>query len=231
MLTTHRLLSTWDRQVDKYICLSEFTKNLFVSGGLKAEKLAIKPNFLQEDPGISLQDDRYFLFLGRFTAEKGLHRLLDAWELLPQSIPIKIVGDGPLMDEVRTRAETMSNVQILGHKSREEAMALLRYATALVFPSQWYETFGLVSLEASASAKPVIASGLGTLLNTVIDGETGLHFEPKSADSLAEKVHYLWDNPEIAQRMGLNGRQMFEEHFSPEANFQQLLAIYEEVLL
>jgi len=104
MLTTHRLLQTWQQQVDTYIALTEFARNKLIQGGLPAAKVVIKPNFVDPDPGFGQGEGNYALFVGRLSVEKGIDVLLTAWERLGQKIPLKILGDGALAPQVSDAA-------------------------------------------------------------------------------------------------------------------------------
>ena len=144
MLSVHHLLQTWDKQIDTYISLTEFGREQFIEGGLQADKIVVKPNTLPFDPGFSSADDRYMLFVGRLAPEKGLRVLLHAWRHLPD-IPLKIIGDGPLWEELQSfiADHDLQHVELLGSMSHAAVIEHLHNATALLFPSQWYEPFGL----------------------------------------------------------------------------------------
>ena len=98
MLTVHRWLKTWREQVDLYVTPSEFARRKFIEGGLPAEKIIVKPNFVHPDPYEREGSGDYTLFVGRLSWEKGAGTLLRAWEKV-QSIPLTILGDGPLMPD------------------------------------------------------------------------------------------------------------------------------------
>ncbi|OLE74348.1 MAG: glycosyl transferase family 1, partial [Bacteroidetes bacterium 13_1_20CM_4_60_6] len=100
MLTAHRWLGTWQRSVDAYIAMTEFAREKFIAGGLPAEKIAIKPNFCATDPGIGNGAGGYALFVGRLSAEKGVETLMAAWRRLGGTVPLYVVGDGPLAPAV-----------------------------------------------------------------------------------------------------------------------------------
>lgn len=231
MLNLHRLLKTWDTQIDKYICLSENSRQIFVDGGLPADKMMVKGNFLEKDPGIGLSDERYFVFLGRLSPEKGLSILLNAWKDL-RDIPLKIIGEGPMREELSSfiQEHQMKHVELLGFMPHAEALELVKRATAQVVPSQWQEPFGLVAIEAFACAKAVVASKLGALSNIVEDGVNGLHFDAKDSASLAEKVKLLWEDPKTTERMGKNARQSYEQNYTSAANYQVLMKAYQELV-
>ncbi len=227
MLTVHRLLKTWTKQVDVYIALTEFARCKFIEGGLPAEKISVKPNFIYPDPGNGEHGGNFALFVGRFSAEKGVKTLLTAWRLL-KGVPLKVVGDGPLMAEVRGCVEREGlTVEVLGRRSHEEVFALMRSASFLLFPSEWYETFGMTIAEAFACGLPVVASQLGAMAEIVEDGRTGLLFEPGNPEDLAARVEWALAHPQEMRRMGRAARQEFEQKYTAEKNYQMLMQIYE----
>ncbi len=227
MLTLHRLLKTWQEKVDIYIALTEFAKKKFIEGGLPAEKIVVKPNFVYPDPGKGDHGGKYVLFVGRLSQEKGLPTLLRAWKNL-KDIPIKIVGEGPLMSEIKSLAgrEGLDNLEFLGRKPREEVFRLMKDALMLVFPSECYESFPLAVAEAFATGLPVVASRLGAMAEIVEDGRTGLLFEAGNPEDLADKVRWGWENPERMKVMGIEARKEFEDKYTAEKNYEMLMEIY-----
>ena len=108
MITVHRTLRTWVDMVDIYIALTEFARQKFIEGGLPAEKIVVKPNFVNPDPGVGKGSGGYALFVGRLSVEKGLDTLLAAWEKLSQQMPLKIVGEEPSCSPSRISSKTTS---------------------------------------------------------------------------------------------------------------------------
>jgi glycosyltransferase involved in cell wall biosynthesis len=106
----------------------------------------------------------------------------------------------------------------------------MRSAACLVLPSVWYENFPRVLVEAFACGLPVIASRLGAMADLIEEGVTGLLFEPGDAAQLAERLAWARANPGRMRRMGANARAEYELKYTPEVNFAQLGAIYQEVL-
>ena len=100
MLTYHRARRTWTEMIDVYVALTEFAREKFVEGGLPEAKIVVKPNFLDSHLSTPEEPKAYALFVGRLSKEKGLSVLLSAWRTLGARIPLKIVGDGPLAQEV-----------------------------------------------------------------------------------------------------------------------------------
>ena len=230
MLTTHRALGTWTKMVDVYVALTEFAQDKFIEGGLPAEKIVVKPNFVADDPGPGGGSDGYALFVGRLSPEKGIETMLAAWARLRTGVPLKIVGDGPLRDRVIGAAARQPNVEWLGYKTVAEVHALMKRAGVLVFPSQWYETFGRVAVEAFAAGTPVIAANIGAVGELVEHGRTGLHFRPGDPEDLAARVGWASSHPAELGRMREEARAEYEAKYTAERNYRALMEIYEFAL-
>jgi glycosyltransferase involved in cell wall biosynthesis len=226
MLTVHRTIGTWKRQVDVYVALSAFASRKFVEGGLPAQKIVVKPNFLHPDPGAGDGSGRFALFAGRLTPEKGLHTLIESWRQITCRLPLKIVGDGPLAESVSQAARDIPGVEWLGRQPQHKAMELMRAAVILIVPSVWYECFPMTVVEAFASGLPVIASNIGSLSSIIEDGRTGLHFDPGNADDLARKVTWVLDNPNEITRMRWTARSEYQTKYSADRNYSMLVDIY-----
>ena len=230
MLTVHRVLRTWTEMVDVYVALTEFARSKFIEGGLPAGKIVVKPNFVAPDPGRGQGGGGYALFVGRLAPEKGTGTMLAAWERLGTRIPLKIVGDGPLRDRVVGAAARRSNVEWLGHRPVEEVHALMGKADMLVFPSEWYETFGRVAVEAFAVGTPVIAANIGAVAELVEHGRTGLEFRPGDPEDLVTQVEWALSHPAELRRMRDEVRAEFEAKYTAERNYRALMEIYEAAL-
>ena len=226
MLTAHRTMQTWTEMVDVYIALTEFARQKFIEGGLPAEKIIVKPNFVHPDPGSGEGRGGYALFVGRLSPEKGVRTLLSAWKLLRGKVPLKIVGDGPLAAWVAEAAQQMPGVDWLGRMPVAEVYDLMGEAAFLIFPSEWYETFGRVAIEAFAKGTPVIASNIGAIAELVDSGRVGLQFRPGDPEDLAAKVEWLLEHPVELAQMRREARTEFEAKYTAEKNYQQLMEIY-----
>jgi len=227
MLSFHRVLHTWQNKVDFYVALNNYGKELFIRGGLPEDKIMVSPNMVEPDPGETKQLGSYALYVGRLSKEKGLDTLLDSWKNLPD-VPLKIIGDGPLYKEIEQKIaeEQISNVELLGHKTHEEAVSILKCARVLIFPSEWLETFGLGIIEAFACGVTVIASRQKTIREIIDDGVNGLLFEPGNAFDLAEKVKGVWGQPTTLKAFSFSARQSYETRYSKDQKIQSLMGIY-----
>jgi glycosyltransferase involved in cell wall biosynthesis len=231
LLTTHRFFGTWSKKIDRFIALTEFAETKFIEGGFPEEKFFISPNFLEPDPGKKNTLGDFVLFVGRLSPEKGLRVLLNAWKEL-STIPLKIVGDGPMLNELEklVKLTNPKQVELLGKKPHQNVLELMKKARLLIFPSTWYEGFPLTIIEAYACGLPVIASRLGSMEDIVVDGETGSLFEPGNPEDLAQKVKKLWDNDEKTRAIGEVARREYEQKYTAKQKYQSLMDIYEKTI-
>jgi glycosyltransferase involved in cell wall biosynthesis len=229
MLGTHRLLGTWRDEVDLFVVPSEFARRQFLAAGLEPERVVTKPNFIAPDPGPRAEPGDYALFVGRLTEEKGVRTLLAAWRGDP-GLPLRIVGEGPLRNELEAAAGEGAMVRWLGERPHAEVLALIKGARLVVFPSEWYETFGRVAMEAFACGVPLVAARLGAMAELVEEGVTGLLFRPGEAADLLRVVRRALADPAALLAMGAAGRRAYEERYTAERNYELLCAIYGQAI-
>jgi len=232
MLAFHRWRRTWTSQVDCYLTLSQFSRGQFIDLGLPADKLLVKPNFLYTDPGVRKGCGEPFVFAGRLSSEKGLRTLLRAWGNLQTPPPLRIVGDGPLRTELESlkAAGNLEHVSLEGWKPRTDVLEAIKGARALVIPSEWYECFPMVIVEAFAAGVPVIASKLGAMAELVECGKTGLHFSPGNDSHLAATVEWALAHPEEMQAMGRHARIEYEQKYTADRNHTLLMEAYRRAI-
>ena len=152
--------------------------------------------------------------------------MIKAWDKV--LTPLRILGDGPLSKSLSANAP--SAVTIMGQQSPGVVARAMSQASYLVMPSECFEGFSLVLVEAFSAGLPVIASRLGAMSEIVDDSRTGLHFTPGDANDLAAKILWADRHPSEMQKMGVNARLEFEKKYTPEKNYRQLLAIYKDVI-
>lgn len=232
-LKAHRWAGTWTSKIDIYIALTRYARREFIEGGLPANKIVVKPNFVSVDPGE--HDGRqgsYFLFIGRLTREKGLQTLLRAWELLPRNIPLCVVGDGPIrpdLQQISGRAG-LTQVSFLGQQSQAKVQELMKGALCVVFPSEWPEQFGLVTIESFACSVPVLTSNVKALEDIVSHDRTGLIFRSADPADLAEKVQFAWKNQDYMRTLGQNARGEYLDKYTSKKNLAMLIEIYKRAI-
>jgi glycosyltransferase involved in cell wall biosynthesis len=229
-LGSNRLAGMVDK-VAGFICLTEFFKIKMREAGVPDAKLFVRPNFVYAPPlpGAS-EAGKYAMFMGRLSPEKGCRTLIHAFERVPQ-IPLKIVGTGPLEQELKdyVSQKGIRNIEFLGFKSGDEKWQLLRNSLCLVVPSEWYENFPVTVLEAFMASKPVVAARMGGLPYIVEEGQSGLLFESGNVEELAQTIQRLAEDPAGAVRMGIRGRSLTETKYGPEQGYSNLMDIFSQV--
>ena len=230
MLTVHRAMGTWTHLIDIYIALNEFAREKFIEGGLPAEKIVVKPNFVHPDLSSGEGRGGYALFVGRLSLEKGLDTLFKAWESLGSKITLKIVGDGPLAPQVAESVAKGSGIEYLGYRPLTEVYELMGEAAFLVFPSKWYEGQPRTIIESFAVGTPVVASNLGAMSTLVSPGRTGFHFRPGDSGDFVAQVEWALAHPDELARMRREARAEFEAKYTAQENYLRLMEIYEKVV-
>ncbi|MFZ0732903.1 MAG: glycosyltransferase family 4 protein [Candidatus Sulfotelmatobacter sp.] len=219
-------------KISGFICLTEFFRIKMKEAGIPDSKLFVRPNFVRAPdlPQDRTSSNRYALYMGRLSPEKGCWTLIRAFEQLP-AMPLKIVGSGPMEQEFREyiQKKEIRNIELLGFKSGVEKWEILRNALCLVMPSEWYENFPVTALEAFTACKPVVASRMGGLPYIVEEGKCGLLFEAGNVSELTQKIQHLADHPGEAARMGDCGRLLTETKYGPEKAYSNLMEIVSQV--
>ena len=225
MLSLHNWLGTLDRCVDRVIALSEFGRQKFVAGGLPAERVVVKPNFVRGSESVVGSEKAGFLFVGRLSEEKGIAVLADAARQLPDA-QITVVGEGTK----RSLVEGIPNVRCMGGLGQQAVMAEMAGASWLLVPSICYEGFPRTIAEAYSVGLPVIASRIGALAEIVSDGRTGLHFEAGNGTDLACVMRTAMKDRAAQARMGAEARSDYDRKYSPAVNLDRLISIYREAI-
>lgn len=214
-------------QVRYFICPSRFLLNKHIEGGIPPEKLVFIPNAIDVSGFEPLfEQGKYILFVGRLSREKGIKTLLTS--MIGLNIPLKIVGDGPLRNELETMVQYkgITGVSFEGYRSGEELTSLFRNASFLVFPSEWYENAPMTILEAYGYGKPVIGADIGGIPEMIVDGETGFLFPPGDAEVLRQEIGHLWSQPNLSCDLGKRARQRVEEVYNADIHLEKLLEVY-----
>lgn len=210
--------------VDRYICPSDFMKEAIASGGISEDRITVLHNFsdIQAETKRDSSCEKYILYFGRLSIEKGIKTLIEAVKELPE-ITLILAGTGPL----EKIADGIENIKAIGFKSGDELKGLIRNAMFAVCPSEWYENCPMSVVEALSLGTPVICSDLGGSKELIENGKTGIVFEAGSKDALKEAILTLYNNPEELEKM----RPLCLEASSNniERYSERLLNIYREL--
>lgn len=175
---------------------------------------------------------RFFLFVGMLRYYKGLHILLDA--LKDTVYPVVIVGSGPLEAELKAQAAQLGleNIHFTGILPNEDKAALLALCYAVVFPSHLRsEAFGISLLEGAMYGKPMISCEIGTGTSFInIDNQTGLVVKPGDAIAFKEAMQLLWNNPLVANAMGIEAERRYSAIFTADQMAASYAELYKNIL-
>lgn len=227
----HKALQIYERHIDTFITPSQFLQHKIAEYGIK-NRVVHLPNFIDPDKfQPCYTPDNYFLYCGRLVGVKGIDTLLQAMQQV-RSAHLYIAGQGEREAALHSyvNEQQLSNVTFLGHLDTAQLVPLLQRAAFLVAPSEWYENYSMTILEAFACGTPVIGARIGGIPEQVIDGVTGLLFEPGNPVQLAEKIQYLLAQPALARTMGQTARQQVETINHPQTHYQQTLTLYQDVI-
>jgi len=230
-LLVFRRMMNVDRHVDTYIALTAFARQKLIQGGVPGAKIDLLPNCVCPDPGWEDNKDGYAVVASRFSPEKRILTVLEAWRHV-RGVQLKLIGSGDAEGSLKAVAERLrlENVDFLGWRPRDEVVKILKRAAFLVFASEWYENFPMSICEAFACGVPVIASRLGAMTEIVEHGRTGLHFTPGDSRDLAEKIAWARDHPGQLRDMGRAARAEYESKYTSEQHLRGLMRIFEPAI-
>jgi glycosyltransferase involved in cell wall biosynthesis len=214
-------------RIKHFISVSDFSRErLRPYLPLDAAFYAIpNPIDVRKEPPVDVARNGEFVFVGRLSKEKGASLFADAANRL--GVDAVFVGDGECKEDVRARNPRAT---ITGWLAPHAVNARLSRARALVFPSVWYETFGLVVLEAAARGVPAIVSDRTCASELIVENETGLLFRAGDAGDLARKIEILRD-PGAAAAMGAEAyRRYWSSPLLMENHLERLVHVYGRVL-
>ena len=212
------------RSVDMFLTPSRFTQKWLVDNAeldkdrVRAVGNPIFPHDVDPKPYVP-EEREYVAYGGRFAPEKGIDILLRATAIA--GIPVKLAGHSRGYEKNNYGAQA----EFVGPLNPAEMSDFYDGARFLVVPSTWFETFGLVVIEAMTRGVPVICSDIGALRELIEPEENGLLCEPGNVDEFAAGIKRLWDNPEECVRMSGKCRRSAAE-YSPEKYRNNVLDAY-----
>jgi glycosyltransferase involved in cell wall biosynthesis len=230
----HKTFFPFEKYFNKIITVSKFGQNLHQESGKFQRKVDHLYNFYPNLKTIEACNTKgvYFLYFGRLSREKGVKTLFSAWLNKERNHVLKVVGNGEMFDELQKMAFGNKSIEMLGFKSGSELNILIREASFVIVPSEWYENNPLTIIEAYANGKPVIGSNIGGIPEIIDKGNTGYLFEMKSIKELSAKISFAEaiDEYEYA-RLSSNARKYAENYFSPETHYDILMKFYQQTII
>ncbi len=231
------------RRADGVFAVSRYTRSLLYELGVRPERIAVLHN--GTDPTrfspLDVSDIRrthgldgrkVLLTVGRLVPRKGIDTVLRALPGVAREMPdalYVICGEGPDRERLETLARDLQvadRTRFLGEVAYEDLPRYYNACDVFVMPSRqvrpFVEGFGIVFLEANACGKAVVGANSGGIPDAVRDGETGLLVEPDNETELAEALLRLLRDPDLATRLGQNGRRRVVEEATWEHTARRL---------
>ncbi|HET6777544.1 MAG TPA: glycosyltransferase, partial [Gemmatimonadales bacterium] len=219
----------------KIIAVSEFDRRLGLEAGIVSEDRIVTvhngipdvPALLKADPS---RTPPRLIMVARFSAQKDHPTLLRALAGIDNPWELDLVGDGPLMGQMKALAAELgleSRVRFLGQ--RLDVEGLLAEAQVSVLATNW-EGFPLSILESMRAGLPVVASAVGGIDEAIVDEETGYLVPRGDVLRLRHRITELLTTPLLRTRMGFSARTRYEQQFTLDVSVKKTLAVYEEVI-
>ena len=229
------LLERYRDSIDMVLANSAFTRDQLRLGGFEARHL---PLLLELPPRRRWPEagEPRVVYIGRLAKEKGVRVLLRAFHAVRRQHPdarLVIAGDGaerPALQRLADRLRLGAAVDFLGWIPKERVEEVCGDATVVVVPSLWPEPLGLVALEAGAAGRPVVASRIGGLAESVVDGETGFLVPPGDDAELADRIGVLLGDSCLARSIGAAAAEHLASTVDREGRLCELIAAYEEAI-
>lgn len=219
---------TFKKKIDRYIALTNFTKNIFAENGFNSEKIVVKSNPFFKQKTKRGENLNYFLYLGRISYEKGVEFLLESFTKLTE-YKLVVAGTGEKLDQYK-KMYSSSNIEYLGFVEGNRKINLIQHATAIIIPSICYENFPMAIAEAFSIGTPVIASEIGSIPFIVQNNTNGLLFKTGDLFSLKDACKILIQDGNKREEMGDNGHKQFLQEMEITKNIKKLVEIYLELL-
>jgi glycosyltransferase involved in cell wall biosynthesis len=221
----------WRSLVSAYIFISASERDLLSGLDLAPDRVFVRHNLIPRRSRPSTAPTPTVVYAGRLDEAKGVRLLMAGWDRYRRNsaesaLNLLIVGGGPLGEEVAAWASAQPSVQLTGTVSSDRCAELISHARAVLLPSAWEETFGLVAVEAMAAGVPPIAAGHGSFTELITPGVDGVLFTPGDPAALALAIADVETNPERYEVLGGQARKTYEERFDPQRSVEELLEIY-----
>lgn len=221
-----RTTGAYQKNVDRYVCLTSFQKKKLIEAGFSAEKIRVIPNSIPVTPSLSPIPGNYIAYAGRLSREKGWDMLVEIARRHPD-LYIEAAGynNSPGTD-------LPPNIRLRGHLNADELAGFHRHARFLVIPSRCYEGFPLVALEAMAMGKTVVAPDHGGFTDILGKGPdaVGRLFRPNDPMDLETVILQLWHDKKLAQHLGERCFEKIKTSYSSEIVYRQWEHLFLELL-
>jgi glycosyltransferase involved in cell wall biosynthesis len=218
---------TWSqKKLEKYttsfIAPSVFLKNKMIEAGFSANKMVQIYNFTEAEKfEPQATKEKYYVYLGRLSSEKGIKTLLKVAEINTE-IKLKIIGDGPLRESLEKRYKK-NHIEFCGYQKWDTIKQILGQAQFMVLPSECYENNPLSIIESFALGTPVLGSNIGGIPELITPEVNGMLFKPADTADLNHKIIEMinsrdWDFKNISEKA--------QGIFNPDRFYHEIMDCY-----
>jgi glycosyltransferase involved in cell wall biosynthesis len=221
----------WKSLVSAYMFISASQRDLLAGLGLAQDRVFVRHNLIPRRPVAQAAREPAVVYAGRLDEAKGVRLLMAGWDSYRDQagdtgLRLVIAGTGPLGPEVADWASSRTSVRLVGQLDKDQCSDLMSRARAVLLPSAWEETFGLVVVEAMALGVPPIATAHGSFVELITPGVDGVLFPPGDPAAMGRAIADVAAQPERYEAYGAQARQTYERRFDPDRSLEQLLDIY-----
>lgn len=216
--------------ISKVIALTDFQRENLCRLGWASDRIVVKPNFVTESVySVGLRKNRLnrLLYVGRLSSEKGVMTMLKAWKRLSFENRLLIVGDGDLKKECEDLSAG-ANIEFLGNCSNSEVRRLMRESLGVIISSECWEGLPITLVESLSEGTPLVVSNIGPLPRLIKENQFGEVFEAGNVEACAAAIERLLERKDYDE-MCTEARCVAKMMYSEEANYEQLMKIYESV--
>jgi glycosyltransferase involved in cell wall biosynthesis len=212
--------------VGVFVVLSEFQKARFITQGIHPQRVEIVPNAVPQLNGPAKRElGELITYVGRASPEKGIEDFVAAARRLPR-LAFAVAGSTERTPELV--ANSPANIRWLGFLNKKDLERVYAESSMVVFPFRWFEGFPNVITQAMVMRRPVVAARIGAVPEIVVDGETGLLFEPGNVEDLVDKIQTLANNSSRCAAMGHAGQLKARSEYSQDLVYQRLVEVFEK---
>ena len=223
--------------VDTFLFQSEFSRNLFIKYGFDMKKTDIIENpYNLENYDLypnnnEIINDKYILYFGRISKEKGLFTLYDAMRKIPK-IKLLVVGNGPdLNDSINyINQNNIINIEFKGPQWGDQLSPFIQKCEFVIVPSEWYEPNPYVVLQSFSHEKAVVASDIGGLSDMIINNENGMLFIPGDPNDLSNCIENLFYNNEKKLYLGKNAKIILKNKYNPDKYYNKSIDLFRNLI-
>ena len=225
----NNFLKVYKNNIRYLISPSEFLKNKLVQYGWDENRIKVIRNSI--DLGgysPSYTGDKYFLYIGRLSREKGIPTLINAFMQTVGNYKLVIAGSGPLEAQLRSQSSSDNRIHFTGYLTGKSLQDIIARATAIVVPSEWYENAPMSVIEGMAYGKPVIGGMIGGIPEQVTHNQNGLLFKSGDASDLTKQLQTMIDMVDCdIESLGINARKFVEANHGFDMHYDMLTRLYQ----